>query len=511
MSTPIIYHKNAAKIAADGLGDGTIYASGSSATPDPDNKRFTLTGMDIIDDLGGVGGDTDDKFNGYILIFPGGSNTPYQITDWEAANDRPTVHETPDLNDTGAWEIRRALWVQSLNPAYPPNNLVDGFPSVKAKFGATPIIEVCLPNLIKDGGFEEGSLTYWQKLTDGGTSDNSGINATSPIIGTYDLFMDSGDRTTVTYRQTPGHSVKLKGGETYRLIFKARMTGTFQATKFRARIFKGGTGFPSEISLANNSSGSISGDSFYPTLTGSNEWHSVDFVVSGGRDVTGLSFELVIDNGTFDVNVDEVYFFQIVNVESLLLAHFALDTTTYARIETRWHFTTLARNGLTNNEDYGVIIDKAYSGLTGIHVEEFTAKIAPVYALSYVAGQTPLTELGQLLLCEKWDFARLPDVPVSPYKSRVHQKVTKTRSGSAQIAKFYKERPIGPYTVRDISTTELDKWREWARFHFETKDPFAYRHKAGEEIILVRDKRDIFDPMLRGPRATVTYEFEEIL
>ena len=92
MTTPIIYHKNALRIAEDGLGDGTIYASGPSAVVNQTNKTFDLTTISIIADLGA---DSDDLFNGYILIFPNGSNIPYHIVDWEASTDLATTFEPP--------------------------------------------------------------------------------------------------------------------------------------------------------------------------------------------------------------------------------------------------------------------------------------------------------------------------------------------------------------------------------------------------------------------------------
>ena len=80
MSTPEILYQNLLKIAQQGSsrGDGTIYASGSSASPNVSAKTFGLGALSIISDLGA---NADDKFNGYALHFTS-PDRGYLITDY---------------------------------------------------------------------------------------------------------------------------------------------------------------------------------------------------------------------------------------------------------------------------------------------------------------------------------------------------------------------------------------------------------------------------------------------
>ena len=113
MSTPEILHQNLLNIAQAGRGDGTIYATATSAAVDQSAKTLTLTGLSIMTDLGADG---NDKFNGYTIYFPA-SERGYLITDWTAAV--ATVFEYPNILDTTACQILRTLYTDDFNVANP--------------------------------------------------------------------------------------------------------------------------------------------------------------------------------------------------------------------------------------------------------------------------------------------------------------------------------------------------------------------------------------------------------
>lgn len=119
---PTLFIKNALRLAELGLGDGTIYASATSAAPNPAQKTFVLAGLSIIAD---IGADADDKFNGLILYFPASGNR-YHIVDWVAATDTVTSYENPAATDTGACEIRRGLVCPQQLAGNPAHFLADG-------------------------------------------------------------------------------------------------------------------------------------------------------------------------------------------------------------------------------------------------------------------------------------------------------------------------------------------------------------------------------------------------
>jgi len=195
MSQPEMLYRNLLDIANAGRGDGTVYAWGNSSVIS--GSTFDLTTINIMTDLGA---DADDKFNGYKLVFTS-SGRSYLITDWVAATDVATVFETPNAEDTGAYTIRRTLYTNDFNVANPIRYGANGRLYQKwvdkAANNAVQIL-ACAPNLIDDGGFERNSLTaYWTTRGVAGTGTVA-INATTPILGTYDCKFNQGDQAYVT-------------------------------------------------------------------------------------------------------------------------------------------------------------------------------------------------------------------------------------------------------------------------------------------------------------------------
>src|SRR5581483_3143582 len=220
---PTLYIKNALRLAEIGLGDGTVYLSATGATVNVAQKTFALTGSALIAD---IGADADGKMIGSILYFPASKNS-YHIVDWTASTKTALTYENPSAADVGACQIRRALVNKLQLAAGPAKFLADGQRFAPWKSAANTVIEVHLPNLLDNGGFETAALAPWV-ATVGGTGTVA-TNATTPILGQRDCKLHLGDQATVGISQALRD---MKKNRVYRLLFKARYSGSFSAAQF---------------------------------------------------------------------------------------------------------------------------------------------------------------------------------------------------------------------------------------------------------------------------------------
>ncbi len=511
-----IYYKNALKIAEDGLGDGTVYASATGATPDQANKHFTLTGLSIIADLGA---DADDKFNGYILYFPASQNK-YHIIDWEAAQDRATIfsNDITDMSiDTGACEIRRALYVSNAMASNPLLYAVDGFvKSTKWKSnGLQSLIYVHLPNLLDNGGFESSSLTPWLMSTSGGTADTSAINSTSPILGIYDYKLNRGDRTWVQIAQNITRI--MKANTTYRLLFKAKYSGTLNAGDFEIYLFR----TLAKAAFSNPSSGSIfpssSAPRWEPVLTTSNAWHWID-VVMPSFDLTermNLIFRIT-GTSTADIFIDEIYFFPKVNIASLILANFTGAFNSVSEIgvggllaprdRTNWATGSEFTNLLTT----GVDVISSESG--GISLFEFTAGAFPIYRID-TANNTGLNEAGEIMLYEKWAQQRSPQIVFDPLAIEFMEERNTTISGIDYRYLFH-EKPHLEGIYPKVPAADLVIWKgDFLEYHIRQGNPFVAKWPGylDEPILLVNVAMKFGTPYSVPDYPDISFDWKKIV
>ena len=487
-----LFIKNALRLAHLGLGDGTVYASAIGATPVQVGKTFVLTGFSWITD---VGADSDDKANSHILYFPASDNR-YLIVDWVAGTDTATVERTPDLADIGACEIRRALVDVKALAANPVKNMADGQRFQDWKSGANAVIEVYLENAVTNGGFESGAILPWVKTEVGGAADVTAVNAAAPMIGTNDLQLDRGDRTSVRVAQTIRD---LKKDRTYRLLFKARHTGTFAADQFEAKLV--GTGL--DVTLSSPSAGTVSGTAFRPTLTTSEVWYTVD-ITTPKWDVVGASLELNI-TGAFDVFIDEVYIHEKIAVDSLLTFD---HTVPFSLTKIAGRNCAKDRTNQTGGTD-DVTLTGAETVTGGdVGIVEFTAGIYPIYTIE----STDLIQSSEILLAEKWTWLHQVLLPFKDNQHLFDDSVLKSRSGVKRHTRHSVARIIEA-TYEALPQVDRDKlWNDWFPHHFLVeRHPFAVRRKAGERPLLMEYVGNRFSEDFNGLEPDWNLKFEEIV
>jgi len=463
-----LFIKNALRLAHLGLGDGTVYASAIGATPVQVGKTFVLTGFSWITD---VGADSDDKANSHILYFPASDNR-YLIVDWVAGTDTATVERTPDLADIGACEIRRALVDVKALAANPVKNMADGQRFQDWKSAANAVIEVYLENAVTNGGFESPDILPWVKTEVGGIADVTGINTTAPMIGTQDLQLDRGDRTSVKVSQT---FRDLKKDRTYRLLFKALHTGTFAADQFEAKLV--GTGL--DVTLSVPSTGTVSGTAFRPILTTSEVWYTVD-ITTPKWDVVGASLELNI-TGAFDVFIDEVYIHEKVAVDSLLTFD---HTVPFSLTKVVGRNCAKDRTNQTAGVDDVTLTGAATVTGGDVGIVEFTAGVHPIYTIE----STDLIQASEILLAEKWAWQFNPDPPFALESKEYDETTQRSRSGVERIARHSETRLLGPGIYSQIPAVDRDiLMNSFFPHHIDSeRHPFGYRFDPQDRPLLAK-------------------------
>jgi len=619
-----IFHKNVLRQSELGLGDGTIYASGTvnlETDISQANSTFTLTGF-TLDALTGT--DTDDLMNGYLLYFPVSGNK-YHVVDWVASTDTATTHEMPQITDTGACEFRKALFDNNALASNPLLYAADGRKD-KAWDASinNPTIEIYLPNAIDNGGFEGGALAPWSDIKIGGvstdytalaevsqpelnagdgyqsmsaltitdatgatfyvffealittgndfwawnieknstsiqsggwnvslhpestasphvytkyrmkltglinsdvinikmkasdingdgigsggtqtlflknliiSSDASEINSASQLVGNFDYFLTLGGRTQRGIAQIID---KLKKATTYRILFKAKSTSGFIQGQFCITI-AGNPGL--DLTLTAPSSGNLSGTHiFQPALTTTAAWHWVD-ISTPSWDVTGSVIQVNILDGAFDVNVDEIYIFEKINVSSLILTEQGSGYTNITSITGR--NVSLSRTGATDP-----IVMSSPGIITRIPVE-FTPLIRPVYSIEFTFSDS----IPEILLGEKWQWEFNPDMPFDADAIEYDEKTIKSRSGVESIVRHSKKRTIkGKYSKMSAIERAILKNDFFPNHIDEERHPFAYRLNQTDTPLFVRVSQSKFGlNRSSGLRDDWDFAFDEVL
>lgn len=494
---PTLYIKNALRLASLGMGDGTIYGSASSATPNVSQKTFALTGFSWIAD---VGADQDDKANGHLLYFPASGNK-YAIVDWVAATDTATVYENPASTDTGACEIRRGLVCNLQLAGNPAHFLADGQRTAKWKSAANTVIDVHLPNMIDNGGFESGALSPWTDILIGGTSDTSAINSVSPMIGQRDYILSLGNRTQRGITQ----SVRtLRKNTTYQVLVKARYTGSFVQGGVNITL-AGNPGL--DLVLSSPSSGSISGQTFYPALAAAEGWHSVD-VTTPNWDVEGSTLQVNITSAAFNAYIDEIYYFEKVSAGAFLvfdqgLGFFTLTDVIGSKV-------ARDRSNQVAVEDFNMILLSQVIRQGKAVVVEFTPQVWPIYSIR----SSDLLEASEILLAQKWDWKFPPELPDDAEREEYDESIFKSRSGVVTRI-LHSKRRVPDLQLKLIDPVDVPIWLgDFKAHHLDPGHPFAAKWTGnwGDRPVLFRNT----EPGFSLPRRTPNYpdkklEWEEVL
>lgn len=486
---PTLFIKNAIRLAELGLGDGTIYASGSAATPNVAQKTFALTGTTPIADLAAI---VDDIFNGYILRFPASGNI-YHIVDYVAGTATVTAYETPASGDTGAFEIRRRLVENKSAAGNPAHRLSDGqvfSPWKGSAANQAQRIDVYLPNLIGQGGFEElaagafpGAYSAKGKWFNQAPADWA-VSATSPLLGSRMAVWTPGGLDSLLIQAL---SSTFKKGRKYRLVLKAQaVTGA-----------TGNSGI--DIYIANRSTGSA----LSPGFTGGNPWSlgaigtsaawftSPDFTVDS--DAAEARIEIIgrIANkgAATAVRIDEVYFWEQVNVGAL-----AVFGHNWEGMPARNVYGLNCdgfRSGVVAGVDYNIIGNVQATG-SGPYLSEFTPAIYPVYGILLDPFSLYAYEASEILLAEKWAWeygpSRNPGAEDFQYDRARH----KSRSGVVTSI-LHNEKRKFETDLKSISPADNDIWlKEFKPHHLDTDHPFAAKWDLawGNQPVLWRNNLD---------------------
>ncbi len=506
MTTPNLTINNAILRAQEGLGDGTVYVSGTSAVPDQTNKRFFLPDWVKIADMPAG---TDDLFNGYSMRFISSGNV-YHIVDWVHGTAMATTFETPAPYDTGAYELRKTLYCSDALAANPAPMACDGLPSKKFKVRAANVaftLDVHLPNLLRNGGFEESASAPgvgW------GTGAGSfGLLLTGTILGSKTVRWNGGTNGNI-FQTNVG---PLKKAKTYRVAVKARSADGSTATGAL------GVGV-----IRNNQSAVELYAGFDPgIITTTPTWYvSPSFSPSADCDLAWwITYFNVANIGTATaIDVDECYFWEVVPVSALLAFGHNWDGS--PGVQLQGSYAPLSRTGISGGTDFIDIISPTTAAVTGsgpFRVEVSAGpQIWPIYRIMITANAAFQYEVGELLLGQSWPWAFPPDLPVDPRARNYHRTHRRALAGSRSSA-LHSQRRIFQGLYSRVAAADLaildGVFRE---AHVDRLEPFAI-YWPGES-----GQPDIWPPTLvqhvsdewRLPHRTrldpdYSFDWEEVL
>lgn len=535
MSTPEILYQNLLKVAQLGRGDGTIYATATSAAVDQDAKTFTLSGLSIMDDLGA---DVNDKFSGYILSFPV-SERSYLITDWVAAGDVATVFEFPNVTDTTACEIRRTLYTDDFNVDSPIRYGSNG--QLEKKWidktaNNTASIVAAAPNGVDDGGFESGTLNEWTTSIDGNGAIT--VNSAGLVLGTYNCLINMGTTATEGTISQSG-KIDLEVGKTYGIIFKAFNTGIgVEEDELSVELVysSGATTYIdvtfSKINLNDNIAdvGGGTDNSWHPDADDTWSWDEVTFIAPDNIDAG--EWKLLITwsetDSRDDLYIDEIYIWEIAptpsdgsipNPNTLIIAghNMAGGFVDASRI-----LGQRVQGDLTNfsTDDWDQLldldVDVQVDGASPIY-ETFTAStvIFPIIGIQFWAVSGKTWEAAEIWIGERWVWDQFLSGDWEPVDQDIMVASSLTIGGHKRVSERYRQRLRGG----TISTLDLDEVAEWEAFIAEAglSKPFWYFIAAipdlglASEIIFMRNRSTPRLPMNADRFRLAVYDFEEVL
>jgi hypothetical protein len=499
--TSRFYYKNIIKRAEDGLGDGTVYASATTATPDQDEKTFTLTGLSILTDFGA---DADDKFNAMILYFTASENI-YHIVDWTDSGDVATVFETPASGDTGACEIRLNLFAQDTDGSYPVHNLADGKRSTAwmgSAGGQAQTIRVFMPNFVGDGGFEAQSVgnlaspwsaqsTQWQ------------ASSTSPLLGSRMAVYTQSAADAYLKQNLVGTVEK---GKTVRILMKAQAiganpSGAVMSVKVVQKLA------PYKVI--------DSGMDWQPTITTAAGWVETTFTADFTSDMLMLIIDALGSTGSWGsctgFNLDEFYIYEDIPVDRLIALDHSFNngeiTSLYGCRCNPARTSYAAGNDASANLIAAVDIDG-----TEPVVQSVTESNYPVWELVLTAATGITYYAAIIFLGPAMTFTKQMLAPFDPDAETVGGTMSETQSGRRVFYPDYYRG--GPYRMvfSKINSTFYDKLKDWWEEVGRTRFPYLFcfdETNYPERIKLLRNESDrlfAYDPVLRSGAIDSTEE-----
>lgn len=383
--------KSATSLADAGAGDGTSYATFATATISVANKTFVLGTFTLRADMGA---DANDKINGYLLKFTSSGNV-YHITDWDAATDKATVAETPDTADTGAGEVLVNVLEATQTAAFPARQATDWRPFTKWKGTSATAAELYffLPNLIKDGGFEEQAAgnvggdwtaesTDWQ------------VSSTTPLLGSRMAVWDADADAYLTANLT----ATVKKGRTYVVAFKVQSVGANPSAGALSIRVRQKNSPNSDVDADFGGAGA-----WTPTVTTTAAWVSQEFVPDFDTDEAQLFVDGISANigAATDIRVDEFYIWEKITPSRLVIQGHNLNGS--ENILARAAYCNPLRTSYSS-DDYTEILASYDQDGTGLVYKTLTATARPVYHLSIPAESGKTHEAAIIAFCEALTF-----------------------------------------------------------------------------------------------------------
>ncbi len=529
MSTPSILYRNILAEAQAGRGSGEILAWGSSAVPNPDNKTFDLTTVNIMADLGA---DADNKFNGWKLIFTASGGGEYLITDWVAATDLASTFERPRSSDTGSWEIRRTLSADAFDPTAPIRYATNGRPYQSFLDNAPNtglIIRAYLPNLIDDGGFERADLSqYWTTRANGDGAVT--LNSATPMLGARDCLLDMGTTATSVGISQAGEG-PLEAGKTYAIRFKAKRITAETTGKLTVDLrytkSAGASYLPTTFEkidgadTINNVGGGSELNQWKPVLGTAAAWERILFTVpeSVGTGDWELWIENVDSTNRYDAHVDQIVVWEVLTPDTLLISghNFAGGFSAGSEIYALMCDDNLSsfNIGVEASKLIDLDADVTVAGDSTIR-ETFTPTTEPypIFQIIIAAISGKTHEFGELWLGKRWDWPKFISGDWEPSDGEIKDQIVDTEGGIEVIEdKYEKERRSGE--ILRITSAEKAKWDAFWN-HCKRSKPFWYYHDRftalgqDPEILFMRNASKPRLPVV-NTRFNANYSFIEVL
>ncbi len=512
---PEILYRNLLAIAQAGRGDGTIYAWATSATVDQANKTFTLGGLSIMADLGA---DADDKFNGYQLVFPA-SGRSYLITDWVAATNIATVFEYPNVADTGACEIRRALYADDFDPAHPGRFACSGDLN-KSWLGSAvnkgAVLAIAMPNGIDNGDFERNSTSGWTVAADGDGTLTA--NATAPLRGSYDGLLSFSTGTYV--RASRVLEIALEAGKTYNILMIAKLLAGTSTTN--AIVTLRYTDMDTAI-IVNWDPEDTDDDAATTTslwkleLSTTAQWKAAKFTVPEDLDVGDATIRLEWTGAT-DLYFDEMWIHELIQPDTFIVGGHnwigglpSGEAVTVRGVRCPSDRTSFAAGDKIDLLAYSAVTADGRSPIYATFTAP--ASIYPIYEIQLGGVGTKIWEAGEIWVGKRWTWAKFISGNWIPNDTRIEAKSTTTIGGVTRTSERYRKKRRGG-SIKNMTATESLLWEAFLDEVGKDK-PFWFRFPGvsalgkGAETIFMRNLSED-RPSTENIRFGVTYQFEEM-
>ena len=497
--SPKLYYDDAVRKAVYGMtdvdgnfkiGDGTYYATGSTASIDADNNKITLDSVsNYIADVT----DADDLWNGYAIHFTD-TNAVYFIQDYDQSTTTITITDKPSSNDTGPWRIifnaySSTGYSTNIDPTYLCNGILS------SKFTtAVENIQFAMPNIIVDGGFEQ------YDIADASSAWNS-----------HDSMI-----CTTTYANRTGYRAVRpdEPGQTDGYL-EQELDWTFEKNKqynISMRINKGTnvTTGAVQVKIQN-----VSGDTdnllnWTPELSDSSVY-TTTFTPSKteGQKKIKIYYFHVYDPDSTNVYIDEVYLWESLSLDTVFLGNYNIFDY---QAGDKWEGNSrpIVRSNVSS---YGATLanlsNATYDNRNYAYVSTSTSVDYPYHTISMYTTSSYSQSIGCIFIGKKWDWSENASAPNDLNKESAVYDSNETRGGVRydNLNYAYKEAEGTLFPVQD---SEASNFKTWWDIDGKHRNPMWFQSTSGSEpyycISLLETFSRVYNPILRE----INFHFREI-